>query len=263
MSAESTALLILPAEAGNSLLAAAQMEFQATLQLLADHACWVTDARSGEIALEDKGELLYAAVSEASEHEPGSKVAGEERQFAERMAQQRAFLYRTKSDGAFSVVAPVTQDGKALGFITLTSHSEITEESEKALAGIAELISVAVQHRDAAARAERLEFRDDELELPSHWVAPESAEPPSRVAESQKIATKPAAEVRTCTACGFPVSPGRRLCVECELKPEAAAVPNNLFQAEAEESWMSAHGYLLASLVVTALTAAVLLWLRH
>ena len=80
---------------------------------------------------------------------------------------------------------------------------------------------------------------------------------------AQEIATKSATEVGTCNVCGFPVSPGRALCVECELKPDAGAVGNRLFKSEPEESWLSAHGYTIASLVVTALTAAIILWLRH
>jgi hypothetical protein len=51
--------------------------------------------------------------------------------------------------------------------------------------------------------------------------------------------------------------------VECELKPEASAAANNLFKSEPEESWLSAHGYTIASLVVTAITGAIILWLRH
>src|SRR5690349_17353998 len=88
MSRENSALVILPAEAGNSLLEAAEMEFQATLQLLADRACWVSGAGSGEIALEDGGELRYAAVSGDSEHEPGSKISKGEQQPSEGLTAQ-------------------------------------------------------------------------------------------------------------------------------------------------------------------------------
>ena len=263
MSPDNAALVILPAEAGNSLLEAAEMEFQATLQLLADRACWVSGARSGEIVLEDEGELRCAAISGASEHEPGTKVNGRTQQFSEYPARQGIIRREVNDENAFSLAAPVMQDRKVLGFISLTANHEFSEESETALSGIAELVAVAVQHRDAAERAGKLEFRDDELELPSHWWAPENIEPNRRVAETTKVGTSSPPEVGTCAACGFPVSPGRSLCVECELKPEAAATTNNPFKSEPEESWLSAHGYTIASLVVTALTAAIILWLKR
>jgi hypothetical protein len=263
MSPAHTALVILPVEAGNSLAEAAEMEFQATLQLLADRACWVTGARSGEIVLEDGGELRYAAVSGDSEHEPGTKIPSLDERSSEGLGRQFPSHRELKNQTGFRLTAPITEDGKACGFVAVTSSDEFAKESEAVLSGIAKLVAVALEHRDAARRAERLEFRDNELELPSHWSAPENPQPKSRVAETQEIATRSATEVGTCTACGFPISPGRALCVECELKPEAAAVANNLFKSQPEESWLSAHGYTIASLVVTALTAAVILWLRH
>jgi hypothetical protein len=264
MPSDHAALLILPAEAGNSLLQAAEMEFQATLQLLADRACWVSGARSGEIAIEDEGEFRYAAVSGASEHEPGTTVASGDRLFSEGVPRQGIVRRGMNNGSTFSVVVPVIEDTKAFGFIRLTSSSEFNKESETAISGIAELVAVARQHRDAAERAEKLEFRDNELELPSRWFAPEPIEPRSRVAETREPATKSASMVGTCKACGFPVSPGRALCVECERKPEATAGADNLFfKAQPEESWLSNHGYTIASLIVTVLTAAIILWLRH
>jgi len=263
MSSDNTALIMLPAEAGNSLLAAAEMEFQATLQLLVDRACWVSGSHSGEIVLEEEGELRFAAVTGDSEHEPGTKVSSEEQRLSECLAGKCTFRRGTNNAPTFSAAAPVMQDKKALGLVCLTSHNEFSTECDAVLSGIADLVAVAIQHRDAAERAERLDFRDNELELPSHWSAPENAEPKSRVAETQKVAAKPATEVGTCEACGFPVSPGRSLCVECELKSETAQPAKNLFKSDPEESWLSAHGYTIASLVVTALTAAIILWLRH
>jgi hypothetical protein len=265
MPSDHTALLILPAEAGNSLLQAAEMEFQATLQLLADRACWISGARSGEIAFENEGELRYAAVSGASEHEPGTAVAGDERQFSECVLRQRQSTVRRgmNNENTFRVAVPVIEDTKAIGFICLTSTSEFNKESETAISGIAALVAVARQHRDAAERAEKLEFRDKELELPSRWFAPEHSEPQRRVDEPQVTATSSTTLVGTCTACGFPVSPGRALCVDCERKPEATAAADHLFKSEPEESWLSTHGYTIASLVLTALTAAIILWLRH
>lgn len=263
MSPESTALVILPAEAGNSLLEAAEMEFQATLQLLADRACWVSGARAAEIALQSGAHLRYAAVSGASQREPGSAAPRDEAPFRHCLTDNRIVHARAHQGSAFCMAVPIPQDGEAVGFVNLLSEEAFNSEDETAVARIAELVEVALQHRDAAARAERLEFRDSELELPSLWSAPENVRPNNRAVEAPQAATKTATQVETCAACGFPVSPGRSLCVECELKPETAIPAKDLFQSETEEIWLSAHGYTIASVLVTVLTAAIILWLRH
>jgi hypothetical protein len=53
--------------------------------------------------------------------------------------------------------------------------------------------------------------------------------------------------------------------VECEQKPGVRTQPPaDLFaSATKQERWLSAHGYTIASLLLTALTAAVILWLRR
>src|SRR5512141_1956980 len=72
MSSGSAATLILPVEAGNSLGQVAELEFQASLQLLADRACSVSGASSCAIAVEQQGPLTYSAVSGDSDREPGA-----------------------------------------------------------------------------------------------------------------------------------------------------------------------------------------------
>src|SRR5215831_12316849 len=129
MSPDNTALVILPVEVGNSLLKAAEMEFQATLQLLADRACWVSGAGSGEIVLEDEGELRYAAVSGESEHEPGTKIASREQRFFQSLNTQFTSHRGMENETRFRLLSPILQDGKAVGFVGLTSAHELREES--------------------------------------------------------------------------------------------------------------------------------------
>jgi hypothetical protein len=43
------------------------------------------------------------------------------------------------------------------------------------------------------------------------------------------------------------------------LAPRPAAA---LFATEAEESWISTHGYTIASVLVSALAVAIIYWLR-
>lgn len=265
MSQDNTALLILPAEAGNSLLDVAELEFQASLQLLLDRACWVSGALSGAIALEEGGAFKYRAVSGDSEYEPGQKAAAETEPLRECLAE--CWTVRCPAQAAkFSMAVPIVRDEKATGFIELISDLEFTAESSEVVSRIADLIIVTLEHHDAARRAEQLEFREEELELPSLWHAPEAPKNEVRFMGDVQVEAstqRSIPEVGKCAACGFPISPNRSLCVECEQKPESAAVARDIFTTEPEESWLSAHGYTIASALVTAITAAIILWLRH
>jgi hypothetical protein len=167
----------------------------------------------------------------------------------------------------FSMAVPIVRDEKAVGFIELISDLEFTAESSEVVSRIADLIIITLEHQDAARRAEKLEFREEELELPSLWHAPEAPKSEVRFMGDVQVEARPIElsipAVGKCAACGFPISPNRSLCVECEQKPESAAVARDIFTTEPEESWLSAHGYTIASALVTAITAAIILWLRH
>lgn len=266
MSHDNTALLILPAEAGNSLLDVAELEFQASLQLLLDRACWVSGGVAGAIALEEGGTFVYRAVSGDSEREPGQKAAAEKEPLRECLAER--WTVRCAADaGKFTMAVPIVQDETATGIIELTSDLEFTAESSEVVSRIADLVMVTIEHRDAARRAEQLEFKEEELELPSLWHAPEVPKHEVRFMGDVQVEATPTERLipqfGKCAACGFPVSPNRSLCVECEQKPESAAAARDIFTTEPEESWLSAHGYTIASALVTAITAAIILWLRH
>jgi hypothetical protein len=100
------------------------------------------------------------------------------------------------------------------------------------------------------------------------WHAPEPASSDPHPAENSQLPAP--ADVRTCTACGFPVSGIRKLCLDCERhqddpKNDSKADPKPpplMFATEPQESWISTHGYTIASLLVTALAAAIIFWLR-
>lgn len=266
MSQDNTALLILPAEAGNSLLDVAELEFQASLQLLLDRACWVSGALAGAIALEESGAFKYRAVSGDSEYEPGQTAAAAKEPLRECLS-ERWTVRCAAGQGKFSMAVPIVRDEQAIGVIELSSDLEFTAESSEVVSRVADLIIVTLEHHDAARRAEQLKFREEELELPSLWHAPESQKTDLRFMGDVQVETTPTQRsipgVGKCAACGFPVSPNRSLCVECEQKPESAAAVKDIFTCEPEESWLSAHGYTIASALVTAITAAIILWLRH
>jgi len=70
--------------------------------------------------------------------------------------------------------------------------------------------------------------------------------------------------VRSCQACGFPISDGRRLCLDCE-----AATPNMESTGPdqplgelpgTEPSWVRSNLYLVATVVIVVATFALLVW---
>ncbi|MBV9572986.1 MAG: GAF domain-containing protein [Acidobacteriales bacterium] len=78
-------------------------------------------------------------------------------------------------------------------------------------------------------------------------------------------------DVKKCSACGFPVSQGRTVCVDCEaagaaansstFTPEKATFLSNL--TASREGWLASHGYTVGIVIVVAATViAVIVWMR-
>jgi len=126
------------------------------------------------------------------------------------------------------------------------------------------MVNTAIEHRSAAVRVESREFGEvsgiGSAPVPKLWHAPESAEPRPR-GESSTSTNLPVVDVQNCPSCGFPVSTGRKLCLDCEQK-DAAHIPADPLSTPAHESWISAHGYTIASLLISALAIAIILWFR-
>jgi putative methionine-R-sulfoxide reductase with GAF domain len=72
-------------------------------------------------------------------------------------------------------------------------------------------------------------------------------------------------KVRNCEGCGFPISEGRRLCLDCEASSpnvdSASEAPQPFgLLPESEPSWMRSHVYLIATVVLVVATIAVVVW---
>jgi putative methionine-R-sulfoxide reductase with GAF domain len=83
---------------------------------------------------------------------------------------------------------------------------------------------------------------------------------------ADSISTIAFGNLRSCETCGFPVSQGRRLCLDCEAAtPDAIANVSDdpqLFgeQAESNPSWVRSHVYLIATAVIALATIVLLAW---
>ena len=83
---------------------------------------------------------------------------------------------------------------------------------------------------------------------------------------SGPITTIAFGNLRRCEACGFPVSEGRRLCLDCEAASPGAVATTDPTQdmfselSDSNTSWVRSHAYLIATALVAIATIALLAW---
>jgi putative methionine-R-sulfoxide reductase with GAF domain len=330
-------------DGGKSLSQMAQRDLDATLQLLVERAQYITGASGAAIALRQGDTMVCSASSGASAPELGAHLQIDSGLSAESV-KTRQVLHCEDADNdprvnrescralgiASVVVMPLARGAEVYGvFELLSGRPRAFEERDfVALNRLAEMIQTAVEHADAARRAEA------ELGKPVAAVA--EAAPPPKIAIPQsdvvnadsatpaapEVTTEPApaapepnlaelhpveshvaksdavpvlavspvsvetpalatgasdnqvepeppittiafGNLRRCETCGFPVSEGRRLCLDCEAaSPDAVASVPEIFggMSESDTSWVRSHVYLIATAVVALATIVLLAW---
>jgi hypothetical protein len=259
--AESTLTLALDTPAANPSQVppteSGQTEFDACLQLLVERAAFLTAADAVRITIPLGDSFISRAATGAEAPAIENSLDRLQACFA-----QKTMLRVSAGNGRFRLLAPIGDDGQPVGVFDFISKYEFSEDDVKAINRIADLAGVAFTHNRAANKVAAGDWEElRSVPPPSEWHAPEVSRGPS-----QTSAVQPAmpAEVKSCSACGFPVSPGRTLCVECEQKPHGpASAPGEIFSLQSQESWLSEHGYTLASILISALAAALIFWLRR
>jgi putative methionine-R-sulfoxide reductase with GAF domain len=105
----------------------------------------------------------------------------------------------------------------------------------------------------------------------SHSLAQKETEAPGSERNEQlasgeepplDLSTAEIGNIRTCEVCGFPVSEGRKLCLDCEIAPNKdQRSPAFLSQLDAsEQSWWRSRLYLIGAILVAVLTIGILLF---
>jgi putative methionine-R-sulfoxide reductase with GAF domain len=282
----------------HSLVAMAERDLEAALQLLAERAQYVTGASGAAIALLDAQEMVCRASAGPSAPEVGSQLQMQAGLTAESVRLKKVLQcddaerdLRVNREscrvmGILSVmVMPLVQDDTVIGVFELLADRTHAFEARDitALTRLSEMVLTALEHAQAARRA----FA--EIAAKSEAMAGESAaaEPMAdaiaktgQVAGLEKLAAQPAtgsgsaalAKIRKCEACGFPVSEGRTLCVDCEQARHAAkdtaviaaAGPDFLTPPSApanDWSWFDRHMYTLGTILMALLTILAL-WLK-
>lgn len=270
---------VTPVRDGNSVAEGSQRDLDAALQLLAERAQYVTGASGASVALREDGEMVcHASAGRAApevgvEIETGSGLIAESLRTRQLVrcedvdSDPRANRDSCKELGVKSVmVMPLLREEEVVGVFELVADraSAFGERDAAALTRLAEMALTAVEHAEAVQRAL------PEIPEPSNELLrdrePGSVEPAkvSPVEEVLPATVEPVAPVSTdlakigsCEACGFPVSQGRTLCVDCEQAGRTAE-PAPLGALVQEETWFQAHSYTIGTLVIAALTLALL-----
>jgi putative methionine-R-sulfoxide reductase with GAF domain len=275
----------------------ARRDLHVALQLLAERAQYITGASGAAIALREKDQMICRASAGSAAPELGahlqvnSGLSGESVRTRKTLRCDNADSdARVNRDScrtlgiASVVVMPLLKDGEVNGVFELLSERPYAFEERdiNALERLGEMIQTAVGHAQAAERADAgfgepvAAEATKETALAEKQPAAAAASNPAGVIT--EVVNTPATEekpplqaattplsaapssVNKCAQCGFPVSGGRTLCLDCEAKEPAGPLVSDL--AQGDSSWLSSHLYLIATLIIALLTIAVIV-LRH
>ncbi len=329
-------------DGGKSLSEMAQRDLDATLQLLAERAQYITGASGAAIALREGESMVCCASVGSSAPELGAHLQIDSGLSAESVRTRQILLcndaatdprVNRESCQAFGiasvVVMPLVRGEEVYGvFELLSGRPHAFEERDfVAVKRLSEIIQTAVEHAEAARRAEKdpggkpepeiaASFKaelatakpasqlqtgtpeaspTEQAPLPKARTVIEEAEPETPIAsatvlpsepvlaavpepaanddekktetdQSRTISTIAYGNLRRCETCGFPVSEGRRLCLDCEAAnptadPGGSEVPEFFTQlGDSNASWIRSHAYWVATVLIVAATVAVLIW---
>ncbi|MGH9502914.1 MAG: GAF domain-containing protein [Terriglobales bacterium] len=329
-------------DGGKSLGEMAKRDLDATLQLLAERAQYITGASGAAIALREGGSMVCCASSGPSAPEMGAHLQIDSGLSAESVrTRQTLWCDDAENDPrvnrescrifgiASVVVMPLVNGEEVYGvFELLSGRPRAFEERDFiALNRLAGMIQTAVELAEEARRPENepappeiaivtavdlgtadlaadsatdLEARlarsapetataiETETETKSRPVAAVEAHDaapalalgpietsvlikntddlPAESDPSSPISTIAFGNLRRCETCGFPVSEGRRLCLDCEAAtPDAVASIDQTQEmfgefSESNPSWARSHVYLIATALIAVATIALLAW---
>ena len=295
-------------EGGKSLAEMAQRDLEAALQLLAERAQYITGASGAAIALLEESEMICRASAGPSAPELGAEVqvksglTGESVRTRQVLrcddaeTDSRVNRESCRALGIKSVmVVPLIREEEVIGVFELFADraNAFEERDITALERLAEMVQTGLEHADAGRRAlqeiaaknEQAAARQEETkpepaveEIEIEVSAAVASEPTSEPAETTALKPDPGEPVRTpeldkvrnCEACGFPVSEGRTLCLDCEAARLSGDSPAPLASSEApaflskfgtpkKQSWLGSHMYTIGTVLIVALTVVLLI----
>lgn len=318
-----------PAEDGGQSLAAwARRDLEATLQLLADRAQYITGGTGAAIALRDGDFIMCRASSGPSAPQVGScfevssGLSGESVRTRKMLRCDDASTdprvnydsCRALGIASFAVMPLIRQD-EVIGIFEVFSNKPraFQERDLLALERMGEMVNTALDQVKSPRGKQATSGLEANLAQGPNAVADPATIPSNSdttpVASTQSTRTLPGAPpesvventlqldhdllfgasaeagaavaqpspqigipgVGTCSACGFPVSGGRQLCLDCEAaagkqqpgQATSSGAPAFLAELEAEKTgfkhWIVSHRYLLGTIAMGVATLLVLL----
>jgi GAF domain len=266
----------------------AQRELYLSLQLLANRAQRLSLASAVTIAVAQGEELLCRASAGPMAAEIGTELRAypmvvrrsiEARQIiccndTGNLAHPDGTLYADLGIKSMMVM-PVMREQRTVAMLELLAdRTQAFQDRDGAmLEGMSEMVLIALERADAAkhARQEITAKISSGFRAEIEGLFTSESEPPEGdqfLAEPSRIAEE-IEKVRTCQVCGFPVSDGRTLCVDCEEarrgRESTDPPPSFLAKLEREESrgWFESHFYTLGTLLMVLLTVLVILLKFH
>jgi GAF domain len=266
----------------------AQRELYLSLQLLVNRAQRLSLASAATIAVAQGGQLLCRASAGPMAAEIGTELRAyptviqrsiEAHQIiccndTGNLAHPNGTLYADLGIKSMMVM-PVMRDERSVAMLELLADrtQAFRDRDGAMMERLSEMVLIALERADAAKHARQeitanitSGFRAEIEGLVTSESQPLEGDPspaePSRIAEEIE-------KVRTCQACGFPVSDGRTFCVDCEEarrdRESTDPPPSFLTKLEREESrsWFESHFYTLGTLLMVLLTVLVLLLKFH
>jgi chemotaxis protein histidine kinase CheA len=206
------------------------------------------------------------------------------------------------------MVVPLLREQEVTGvFELLADRANAFEERDvTALERLAEMVQIGLEHADAAKRAlQEIAAKNAQAAAQQPALEKESKKPetapapaPAEIDSAQikndasvVVASAPAPKpsdattpkldapapvrppeldkIRKCEACGFPVSEGRTLCLDCEAARLSGESPAPLasnqapaflakFETRKEQGWLGSHIYTIGTVLIVILTVVLL-----
>jgi len=259
----------------------AQRELQASLTLLADRMQYITGASAATIALNEGQEMICRASAGPMATELGAQLRTDSNVVNQSIREQQIICCNDAENAARAdgtsygtlgiqsiMVMPLLRESEVVGmFELLSDRSQAFDDRDgAALEHLSEMVLTALEHRDAAKRALSDIATDSALFSEEAEVPVTSPNKPAVTASAvQSGDPQEAAKVNTCQACGFPVSEGKTLCLDCEeaqiAEQSNGSAPSFLSELvrQHEQGWLQSHFYTIGTLLMVALTVVVLM----
>jgi hypothetical protein len=280
---------------GLSIVDSARRDLEATLQLLADRAQYITGATGAAIALRDGNKVLCRASSGSAAPDLGScldlssGLSGEcVRTRTALRCDDVAHDPRVDHEScrrlgiASLAVMPIVRSGEVIGiFEIFSSKSKAFQERDlAALERLREMVNIALDEASPE-RAKTSPFAIHGAKVKALAAAagggsgiPIAAIADARISadhagfiaglpgsgEHQLEATNSIDRIKTCKGCGFPVSEGRVLCLDCEQKGistgQAGILTNTAVPLTGIKAWIVTNRYVIGMVLISAATIA-------